>query len=86
MTVGIHMPNMWNAMLLEIVVQTLTNTNQAVLVPTTEVQQLQPFFSRRRIGHKLSGRFGIGGRRKSADPSEDVEVSEAEVQRLAPTH
>ena len=84
--VAIHMPDMRDAILLEILVHRLADANQTVLVAAAEPYQLQ-LFGNRRVRHQRRWRLPcVGRRREPADIGERLGVNQADVQRLAAAH
>ncbi len=84
--VVVHVPDVGDVVLLQIGVNALGNTDQAVLVAAGKIEQLQLLARGGGVGHKFGGRFGVGRGRKPADPRKRVEVLQAEVERLAAAH
>ena len=84
--VVVNVPNVRNTVFLQIGVDSLADSNQAVLVPARNVEEPQLIGRLCRIGRKLRRRLGVRSGGKTANPSEGVEVAETEVQRLPAAH
>ena len=59
--VGIYVPYVWHVVFLEVVMDALADTDQAVLVAAGQPQELQFLSGGCRVRHEFGRRFGIGG-------------------------
>src|SRR6185369_3928328 len=80
------MPDVWYLLLFEIGMDTLADTDQAILVTAGQPQQLQLSGGRSGVRHKLLRRLSIRGRRETAYPRKSVEMCQTEVQGLSAAH
>ena len=59
-TVGIYVPDVWHVVFLEVVVDALADSDQAVLVATGQPQELQFLLCGCRVRNEFGGRLGVG--------------------------
>lgn len=67
-------------------VNTLGDADETVLVAAGKIEQFQFPARGGRIGHEVGGRPGVGSGGKTAHPRQGIEVRDAEIERLSPTH
>src|SRR5687767_5114936 len=73
-SVIVHVPDVRDVLLLQIGVNALGNIDEAILVATGNVEQLQLLPRDGGIRHEFSSRLGVWRGRKSADPRKRVEM------------
>src|SRR5438094_4560227 len=78
--VVIHVPDVRDGLFLQVGVNTLANTDQAVFVAARDVEKFQLLGRLLRVGHEFRSRLGVGRGGEASDPRERVEISQANVQ------
>ena len=86
MPARLDVPDVRHFLLGEHIVKALAHIEQAVVFAAREPQELQFAGGLGRILEQFAGRLGVRSRREAADPGERVEMSQAEIERLAAPH
>ena len=82
----VHVPDVRHVFLLQVSVNILADTDEAVFVAARDIEELQLLRRLFRIGHQFRRRLCVWRRGETADPSKGVEVSQTKIERLAATH